>query len=301
MEKIFDPGCLTLPEEFVDERDFSAEEAIKLDFSLELPDTYSLWVWIYKTSNQWSLGACTSLGTTHWVQILNVRKNGKVPVYSNILTPKWKDLWSKMWHSTTKYDGWDYVERAVNIALKEWILIEENNELAKFDWYAVDYWKKDQESIEKMKRYLYQKDPIIRCVRWDDKMWKEMKLGRVQSIPKTTNQWHCIALVGWDKWWFWFINSWEANDAKKLKSRFYVDFGIMKKLLFNYRYWVLYIKEDEKKSIEYIKRKNNYLLIMKSLRKMYNEESPEMKKIIEWFSQWCRKNYTEIDEEFPLN
>ena len=301
MEKNFDPGCLTLPEDLCDERDFKAEEAIDLDLSITLPESYSLWIWIYKTSYQWSLGACTALWTTHWVQILNVRKNGKVPSYSNILTPNWKDLWSKMWHSTTKYDGWDYVERAVNTALKEWIYIEENWEIARFDWYATDDWTKDDKCIDRMKRYLYQKDPIVWCVRWDKTLWNEMNLWRVRSIPKSTSQWHCIALVWRDQNWFWFINSWTANDYKKLKSRFYIDFEIMKKLSFNYRYRVLYIKDDEKLSHEYLKRKNNYVSILKTLREIYKEESPEMKKIIEQFSQSCRNNYKEINDEFPIN
>lgn len=59
----------------------------------------------------------------------------------------------------------------------------------------------------------------------------------------------------------------------------------MKKLAFNFRYWVLYIEEDEKLSPEYLKRKNNYLTILKVLKKMYQEESGDMKKIIEQFSQ----------------
>ena len=105
MQKVFDPGCLTLPEEMCDQRDFKAEEAIDLDYQIQLPETYSLGIWIYQTSNQGNLGACTSLGTTHGVQTLIVRKNGKVPVYCNILTPDRKDLWSKMGHSIVKYDG----------------------------------------------------------------------------------------------------------------------------------------------------------------------------------------------------
>jgi hypothetical protein len=42
MEKNFDPGCLTLPEDLCDERDFKAEEAIDLDLSITLPESYSL-------------------------------------------------------------------------------------------------------------------------------------------------------------------------------------------------------------------------------------------------------------------
>ena len=37
-----DPGCLTLSEDMMDERDFKAEEAIKLDPSIELPKSFSL-------------------------------------------------------------------------------------------------------------------------------------------------------------------------------------------------------------------------------------------------------------------
>ena len=45
-------GALTLPEDMAEATDFSAGEAIKLDMSVKLPDSYSLGKWIYKTSNQ---------------------------------------------------------------------------------------------------------------------------------------------------------------------------------------------------------------------------------------------------------
>jgi hypothetical protein len=47
-----DPGCLTLPEDMVEATDFKAEDAIKLDMSVKLPEFFSLGKWIYKTSNQ---------------------------------------------------------------------------------------------------------------------------------------------------------------------------------------------------------------------------------------------------------
>lgn len=37
-----DPGCLTLSEDMMDERDFKAEEAIELDTTIELPKSFSL-------------------------------------------------------------------------------------------------------------------------------------------------------------------------------------------------------------------------------------------------------------------
>ena len=237
-----DPGCLTLPEDMVEATDFKAEDAIKLDMSVKLPEFFSLGKWIYKTSNQWSLGSCTSMWTSHSVQILNVKKNWVEPTTENIITPDWKDLWSKMGHSTTTYDGWDYVEKAVSTALKQWI----------------------------------------------------------KSVPKTTTWWHCIAVVWFDNWGFWFINSWSPNDAEKRKSRFYVSNDVMKKIAFNWRYWILYIKEDAKIDPERLKKINVYTVILETLKKYYNEESPAVKQWIVALSQPLRKEYPEINEKLPL-
>lgn len=306
-ENIFpeDPWCLTLPEDMAEATDFKAEEAIKLDMSIKLPDFYSLWQWIYKTSNQWTLWACTSLWTTHATQILIVKKKWEIPTTKNILTPEWKDLWSKMWHSTTKYDWWDYVEKAVNTALKEWILIEENWKLAKFDWYAYWDWLSSEydKDIEMMKRYIYNWNPIVRCVKWDKKMWNEMSAWEVKSIPTTTTGWHCIAVVWFDKWGFWFINSRTPNDDAKRKSRFYISNTVMKKLWakLNRRYWILYVKADAAKDPDYLKRKNQNLLVLQVLKKNYDNEPFNVKQAIIMLSQSLRKAYPEINDELPLN
>lgn len=302
-EKIF-WSCLTLPEEMAEATDFKAEEAIKLDMNVKLPESFSLWQWIYKTSNQWWLWACTALWTTHWTQILVVRKNWIVPTTKNILTPQRKDLWSKMWHSTEKYDWGDYVEKAVNTALKQWIYIEENWELAKFDWYAYWDWNSAEydKNMDLMKRYLYQWDPIVWCVRWDKQMWNEMTAWQLKSVPKTPTGWHCIALVWWDQSWFWFVNSRRPNDWKELKSRFHVPYDMMKKIWpkFNYRYWVLYIKEEAKIDPERLKKIKVYTTILEILKKYYDNESPEVKSWIVALSQPLRKTYPEINKELPL-
>lgn len=70
---------------------------------------------------------------------------------------------------------------------------------------------------------------------------------------------------------------------------------------FNYRYWVLYNKEDEKKSAEYLKRKNIHKVIIEALKKYYPEESAEVKKWIEAYSASVRKAYPELNEEVPVN
>lgn len=294
--------CLTLPEEYVSATDFEAEEAIKLDETIKLPESFSLWQWIYKTNYQGSHWSCTSNSTSHWVQILNVKKNWVIPTNRNIITPDWKDLWTKMGHDVNNIkDSWDYVEKAVSTALKLWILIEENWELAKFDWYAHWQWDYSDKSIEMMKRYLYNWNPIIWCIKWNKKMWNEMTAWEIKTVPTATTWWHAIALVGWDKGWLWFVNSWKPNDWKGLKSRFYISNTIMKKLkgLLNFRYRVLYVKEDEKLSPEYLKRKNTALDVLTQLKKVYPKESSEVQKAIENLSAIYRKTYPELNEELP--
>ena len=295
-----DPGCLTLPEDMVEATDFKAEDAIKLDMSVKLPEFFSLGKWIYKTSNQWSLGSCTSMWTSHSVQILNVKKNWVEPTTENIITPDWKDLWSKMGHSTTTYDGWDYVEKAVSTALKQWIKSVEKWDLVKFDWYAYWEWERSAKWIEMLKRYIYNGNPIVWCVRTDKQMLREMSAWEVKSVPKTTTGWHCIAVVWFDNWGFWFINSWSPNDAEKRKSRFYVSNDVMKKIAFNWRYWILYIKEDAKIDPERLKKINVYTVVLETLKKYYNEESPAVKQWIVALSQSLRKEYPEINEKLPL-
>ena len=296
--------CLTLPAEFVEATDFKAEEAIKIDFKKPLPSSFSLWKWIYKTSDQWALGSCTAMGTTHWVQILIVKKNWVEPKDSNIFTPDWKDLWGKMWHSTEKYDGWDYVEVAVKTALKQWIYIEENWKLAKFDGYA--YWNWDSTEYDKdinmMKHYLYNWNPIVWCVRWDVQMWREMAKWEVVTNPKVTTGWHCIALVGWDESGFWFINSWTPNDANKRKCRFHVTYENLKKIWvkFNFRYWILYVEEDAKLDPEYLKMKNWALVVLQYFKKVYDKEPIQVKEAIVTLSKALRDVYPEINEELPL-
>lgn len=290
-----------LPPDMAEATDFEAEEAIEIDKSIKLPASYSLGKWIYKTSNQGSLWSCTAMWTSHGVQILNVKKEWTVPTTKNIITPSWKDLWSKMWHSTTQYDGWDYVERAINVALKQWILIEENWKLAKFDAYATSEYNSDDASIEMMKRYLYKGCPIVRLIRWNIDTWTQMKEWEIKTVPSSMTWWHCIALVGWDETGLWFINSWKPNDWKGLKSRFHITYSMMKKLRgkFNYRYRILYVKEDAKTDPEYLKRKNMYVNILTILKKYYPEESSAVKKWIEAFSSAVRAKYEEINEELP--
>lgn len=304
-KEIINPWCLALPKEMVDMRDFKAEEAIKVNMDVELPESFSLGKWIRETNYQWSIWSCTANSTSHWVQILAVAKWGEIPLDRNIITPNWKDLWSKMWHNPEKYDGGDYVERAVDIALKEGICALENWDLIKFDAYCTMDWDGTSKCIDMMKRYLYQTNPIIRCMRGDKSIWNQLSFGQLMKwIKPSESTWgHAICLVGWDRDGLRFVNSWLTNDGLKRKSRFHVPYSILKlhSNLFNWRMWILYSEMEAKKDPEYLKRKNSALLVLKALRKHYPDEDLNVKKAIEWLSSAYRKAYPEINDEFPVN
>ena len=67
------PGCLCLPEDMMDERDFKAGEVIDLDTSIQLPKSFSLGKRVYRTNYQNGRGSCTANATSHGAQILNVK------------------------------------------------------------------------------------------------------------------------------------------------------------------------------------------------------------------------------------
>lgn len=299
-----DPGCLTLPEDMMDARDFKAEEVIQLDRSKPLPKSFSLGQWIYKTNYQNGRGSCTANATSHGAQILNVKNSWKIPSKENILTPDRKDLWSKMGHNLDdKNDSGDYVEKAINTAIKEKINNLEGGE-SKIDGYSYSERTRDEKSIEAIKRYIYNWNPVDRCLRWSQTTWSELTKGQLKTfIPaeKRTGG-HAVICVGWDEWGLWFVNSWSTNDGKGLKSRFYVTYADMIKCgsMFNRRYRPLFLKEQAKKDPEYLKRKNNQLLIMKAMKKQYPEENIAVKVAIENYSKVIRKEYPEINEELPL-
>ena len=305
-EEIYDPWCLSLPKEFSDERDFKAEEAIKIDDNVELPESFSLGKWIWETNYQWGIWSCTANSTSHWVQVLAVAKKWKEPTDSNIATPDWKDLWKKMGHNPEKYDGGDYVEKAVDIALKEWILSIEAGEQLTFDAFCTMDWDGTSKCIEKMKRYLYNLNPIVRCMRWNKSVWDQLSAWELKTWIKVSDSTggHAVCLVGWDRDGFRFVNSWLKNDRldPAHKSRFHVPYSTLKLYspMFNWRMWILYAKIDALKSPEYLKRKNIALVILKALRKIYDEESANVKKEIVDLSLSLREEYPELNDEYPV-
>jgi len=74
----------------------------------------------------------------------------------------------------------------------------------------------------------------------------------------------------------------------------------MKKLNFNFRYWILYIKEDAKLDPAYLKLKNVNLVVLQALKKYYNDEPASVQQAIVTLSQAIRKEFPEINKDLPL-
>lgn len=299
-----DPWCLMLSEDMMDERDFSAEETIDLDWKVSLPKSFSLWEWIYMTNYQNWWGSCTSNATSHGVQVLAVKSKWNKPTTSNIVTPDWRNLWANMGHDIKdKNDSGDYIDKAVKVAYQNWIT---NVEwwVSRFDWYAYNSWTADDKWIEAIKRYLYMWIPVVWGIRGNKTTWNEMTIWRLKTIIPANERtwWHAICCVWWEEWWLWFVNSWKTNDWKGLKSRFFVSNDYLKNCwMFNWRYWLPFIKEQTKVDTEYLKHKNDAISVLKELKKMYPTEKSNVKKAIEWLSKAFRENYPEINKELPVN
>lgn len=300
-----DPWCLCLPEELADARDFKAEDTIDLDWDKPLPKSFSLGKRIRKTNYQWAYGSCTANATTHGVQILNVMEKWIIPTDSNIITPDWKDLRINMWHNINDInDSWDYVDKAVNTSRKMWIKNEEWG-VSKYDGYAYGQRGLTNLAIETIKRYIYNENPIVWCMRWNKITWNELTKGQLRTYikPEERTGGHAIACVGWDEWWLRFVNSRKTNDWKGFKSRFYVTYADMIKCgsMFNWRYWALFMKDQAKKDPEYLQRKANAWEAIKALKKVYTEETTQVQRMIESLSIILRKHYPELNDEIPLN
>lgn len=298
-------GCLALPQEFASATDFNAETTIDLDWSLKLPKHFSLGERVYSTNYQWSYGSCTANSTSHWVQVLNVKAKWVKPVNANLITPSWRDLRQKMGHNLKDVnDSWDYVEKAVSTAYKNWISNEEWG-VSNIDGYATQNWSTNEKWIETIKRFIFNGQPVIWLLQWNKNTWGELTKWHLKTfVPVNERTWgHAIACVWWDEGWLWFLNSWRTNDWKGLKSRFYVEYSFLKNsgTMFNWRYWIPFLKAQAIQDPEYIKRKNIYKACIEALKKTYPNEGPNMQRAIEEFSRVCRAEYPEINQELPLN
>ena len=300
-----DPGCLCLPEWLADSRDFKAEEVIALDRTIKLPKHFTLGKRIHKTNYQNWWGSCTANATSHGVQVLNVMQWWVEPTEDNIITPDRKDLRTNMWHNLKdKNDSWDYVENAVSTALKN-LIKNEDDTVSKYDGYSVQDRARNEKWIETIKRYIYNNNPIVWCLRWNKTTWTELTKWQLKTFIPVEDRTggHAVAIVGRDEWWLWFVNSWKPNDGVGNKSRFYVTYQKLLECasMLNRRYRPLFMRHQVIQNPIYLKRKANALELLKIAKKMYPEETAETQKAIEQLSRQLRKTYPELNDELPIN
>jgi hypothetical protein len=140
---------------------------------------------------------------------------------------------------------------------------------------------------EVIKRYLFSDTPLVRAIQGSSITWNEMSNGEVKSFVPVKNRTggHCVLCVGYDEWGLWFLNSWSPNDETKKKSRFFISWEVLKNMgnMNNWRYRPIFY--EAKTSLEYLKEKNDILLLLKALRKIYDTTAYKaVRKGIEGFS-----------------
>lgn len=284
-----------------DKRDYEIQDIIAM-WNANLPDSFSLWVFIGETLNQWKLGSCTAMGTTHSMMIQNTIEHDRKIVLD------WKYLWGEiMGHSITKHDGGDYVENALKGAM-QWIKELGSNNIFKAEWFA--YTQRANSSNLLIKQTLFEtKKPIVMAVQWNSKMWAEMTLWEIKAIPTKTTGGHCIIIVAYDEWGIRCLNSRQSNDKEKKKSRFFISWDMIRKLvnarLLWWRYWILFDMKDLKEWISLerykeLKTQKVYLESMQSIMEKVIKDKALSEQFIDETISYvnsCSTKIIDIDNE----
>lgn len=315
-------GTLTKSEIEADPRDFKADAVLPnpTDTDLKnLPKAFSLGMYVGETYYQNGRWSCTALWTCHSMQIQNVQELLKNDVNKNkqIIEMIWnwknpislirEDLRTKMGHNLDdKKDSWDYVEKALNTCIKQGIKWK--------DFMGVDItyfgssfaYKRDDVDWEQMLKYYLTKYPCVMVIKGTNKTWQEMTAGEVKTIMEwfETTGAHCICCVGYDEYWIRFLNSWSKNSQSKTKSVFRISWENHKKMIelwmINWRFWVLFDKEEAVVDLEKLKEENNMTELLKLLNKSRSKTSiKEVQNGIGDLGKLIRDNYPNANKAVP--
>lgn len=315
----------TKTQEEMDARDFKVETVLPIPTKEELdnlPKAFSLWIYVWKTYYQNGRWSCTALWTTHSMLIQNIRELqqtkpellpdivNKIKLWNNFIELFWESLWTRMGHDlSNKADSWDYVEKALNTAIKLWIQgKDENWGLVDYFWQNFSYkssWRTMEDKL--MAKYYLTKYPIVDVISWTNTTWSEMTKWEVKTIihkSKSTGS-HCICRVWYDEYWLRYLNSRMPNDKNKKKSVFCIKretyFEMVNAGMANWRYWVLFDKKNAVVDLEQLKEENNALEVLKAIKTFYwKTRFWDVKISISMLWKTLRKNYPKLDKELPL-
>ena len=267
----------TLSQLDYDKRDFLVGNVVKnLD---KIAPAEQFMRGISETYQQWKLGSCTAMATTHSMKIQNELE------YNSKIFLDWKFLRAKMWHSITVYDGWDSVDNAIKTALKNGIdwLLDWKVVNFKADCYA--YWLRDN----RMKAL--QPFPLITVIKWNANTRKEMILWEVKTVWKFRD-WHAVLIAWYDKNYVYFYNSFGDAVTKNGISNFKIsrpNFDAMiKNGMINWRYFTLIDKKELKDYAVEIEVSKQIIWPAKKLYEIWDKETKEyfekiwLTKYLEW-------------------
>ena len=274
-ENIFKVWTLIKSEIEANPKDYSAETVLPKPTAEELQKLPKAWDWasyVWNTYYQNWRGACCAMWTTHSMLIQNVKelinewmidtKNiaKKIKSWENPIELLRQDLRTKMWHDIkNQNDSGDYVENALNTAIKKWIEGKDWNGWT-YTYFAKNYSYKRFGSTDNditLLKYYITKYPIIMVISWTNVIWNEMMTGEVKTIiPVSATNWaHCVASTWFDEYWIIFLNSWRANNWKKCIFR--ISYENVKKMseeqMINWRYRQLFDKTESIVDLEKLK------------------------------------------------
>lgn len=269
-------GTTTLSEQDYDHRDYLATNVLKwLDTIVELKE---LMRGISETYNQWSLGSCTAMATTHGMKCQNEQE------YKREIFLDWKDLWSKAGHSITKYDGGDSIERIVKLVLKQGIKGSVDGVEKLFSADARCYGKRDNW------RKALHLTPLITAMKGDKNTWSEMTKWEVVTMVSNSALSHAV-LIGWfDANYVYFYNSWGGKTVCTFKMTIAnFEKGIACGMI-NWR-WFGILDKDELN--EFAKEKELSKQLIACAKKLYDIGDAETKAYFEkiWLSTYLQNKY----------
>ena len=279
-----------------DPRDFKVENVLKAPTDEEIKNLPAFIDLLkdatpdFKPVNQWCVPSCTASSLSNYVGIQTTKKeNQKTSTqdWAKLLREKAGHKWSCKWQTG------DYLETILKTLKTYWELTNINwkQEYRQIKWYA--YF---QTTVNNMKYWLSKWFPVYFAIRWNRKTWIELSQWEIKTYNYTPTGWHAITIVGYNKEYLYFINSWNPNDWDKYPG----DYSIFKiswtwfeemlrRGLANWRGWIVYTEEEEKQFKDYKIDENM-------------EQWKAVKKLVDlWIIKWVpHKDWTYLEPYRPV-
>ena len=241
-----------------DPRDFKVENVLKAPTDEEIKNLPAFVDLLkdatpdFKPVNQWCVPSCTACALSNYMGIQITKEENKQTVVKD-----WAVLLrQRMWHKwECQWQTGDYLETALKTVKNNKFLIQTwwTRKYEPIKWYA--YFNS---TVNNIKYWLSKWFPIYYAIRWNKRTWVEIMHWEIKTYNYTPTGWHAITMVGYNKEYLYFVNSWIPNDWDKYQwdySVFKISWTwfeeMLKNKLANWRWWIVYTKEEEKQFKDY--------------------------------------------------